>query len=189
MAWSWFFVLCSIGWVFYQAFEAYHTAKARRDGLPLPDPFGLNNIRTRWEHPVRSAIRERRRTLTPTGADIRLRRVERPPPLGQVYPRQQRGKCYAGCSYAQSSPYTAPPPPPPVWDDLDSSASSGQQSGNGQIRPAIRLQRPCMRYHLRGRSTVPAAAAWLIGLGVVFMLFNHHAQVAVQHSQGVSIPP
>ena len=32
------------GWIFYQAFEAYHTAKARRDGLPLPDPFGLNDI-------------------------------------------------------------------------------------------------------------------------------------------------
>lgn len=31
-------------WVFYQSFEAYHTAVARRDGLPLPDPLGLNEI-------------------------------------------------------------------------------------------------------------------------------------------------
>ncbi len=31
-------------WVFYQAFEAYHTAVARRDGLPLPDPLGLNEV-------------------------------------------------------------------------------------------------------------------------------------------------
>jgi TM2 domain-containing membrane protein YozV len=31
-------------WVLYQSFEAYHTAKARRDGLPLPDPLGLNEI-------------------------------------------------------------------------------------------------------------------------------------------------
>jgi len=30
------------GWIFYQVFEAYHTAKARRDGEPLPDPLGLN---------------------------------------------------------------------------------------------------------------------------------------------------
>ena len=29
-------------WVLYQSFEAYHTAKARRDGAPLPDPLGLN---------------------------------------------------------------------------------------------------------------------------------------------------
>jgi hypothetical protein len=31
-------------WVMYQAFEAYHTARARRDGQPLPDPLGLNEI-------------------------------------------------------------------------------------------------------------------------------------------------
>jgi Domain of unknown function (DUF5668)/B-box zinc finger len=31
-------------WVLYQSFEAYHTAKARRDGLPLPDPLGLNEV-------------------------------------------------------------------------------------------------------------------------------------------------
>lgn len=31
-------------WIFYQAFEAYHTAAARRDGLPLPNPLGLNDI-------------------------------------------------------------------------------------------------------------------------------------------------
>jgi TM2 domain-containing membrane protein YozV len=32
------------GWVFYQAFEAYHTAKARLMGTPLPNPLGLNDI-------------------------------------------------------------------------------------------------------------------------------------------------
>ncbi len=26
------------------AFEAYHTAVARRDGLPLPNAFGFNDI-------------------------------------------------------------------------------------------------------------------------------------------------
>jgi len=31
-------------WVIYQSFEAYHTAKAIRDGQPLPDPFGLNEL-------------------------------------------------------------------------------------------------------------------------------------------------
>ena len=30
--------------VFYQSFEAYHTARARRDGTPLPDPLGLNEV-------------------------------------------------------------------------------------------------------------------------------------------------
>jgi hypothetical protein len=34
-------------WVFYQVFDAYQTAIARRDGLPLPNPFGLNDIAQR----------------------------------------------------------------------------------------------------------------------------------------------
>lgn len=32
------------GWVVYQVFDAYQTAIARRDGLPLPNPLGLNDI-------------------------------------------------------------------------------------------------------------------------------------------------
>ncbi|MGO9316521.1 MAG: B-box zinc finger protein [Terracidiphilus sp.] len=31
-------------WIFYQCFDAYHTAKALRDGLPPPDPLGLNEL-------------------------------------------------------------------------------------------------------------------------------------------------
>lgn len=42
------FGLLVAGWVFYMVFEAYQTAVARRDGLPLPDPFGLNNIGERF---------------------------------------------------------------------------------------------------------------------------------------------
>jgi hypothetical protein len=46
-------------WVLYQSFEAFHTAKALRDGQPLPDPFGLNevgnwlNLGTRPRYPSR----------------------------------------------------------------------------------------------------------------------------------------
>jgi hypothetical protein len=31
-------------WVLYQSFEAFHTAKAIREGQPLPDPLGLNEV-------------------------------------------------------------------------------------------------------------------------------------------------
>jgi len=31
-------------WVLYQSFEAFHTAKAMRDGQPIPDPLGLNEV-------------------------------------------------------------------------------------------------------------------------------------------------
>ena len=38
------FGLLGFAWWCYMVFDAYHTAKARRDGLPLPNPFGLNDI-------------------------------------------------------------------------------------------------------------------------------------------------
>ncbi len=38
------FGLFVAGWIFYMAIEAHHTARARRDGTPLPNPFGLNDI-------------------------------------------------------------------------------------------------------------------------------------------------
>jgi hypothetical protein len=31
-------------WCLYQSFEAFHTAKALRDGQPPPDPLGLNEV-------------------------------------------------------------------------------------------------------------------------------------------------
>jgi TM2 domain-containing membrane protein YozV len=39
--------LCGLfiaAWIFYQSFEAYHTARALRDGEPVPDPLGLNEV-------------------------------------------------------------------------------------------------------------------------------------------------
>jgi TM2 domain-containing membrane protein YozV len=39
-----FFGLMIPAWILYQAFEAYHTAAARRDGLPAPDPLGINEL-------------------------------------------------------------------------------------------------------------------------------------------------
>jgi TM2 domain-containing membrane protein YozV len=38
------FGLFIAAWILYQSFEAYHTAKALRDGQPVPDPFGLNEV-------------------------------------------------------------------------------------------------------------------------------------------------
>ncbi|MDT8070469.1 MAG: DUF5668 domain-containing protein [Terriglobia bacterium] len=41
---SGFFGLLVAAWVFYMVFDAYETAKAMKYGLPLPDPFGINNL-------------------------------------------------------------------------------------------------------------------------------------------------
>ncbi len=173
---GWFFVLCSIGWVFYQSFEAYHTAKARREGLPLPDPFGLNNIGTQVGTQFRSTATGAAPnpyanwsgyTAPPSGAA--------PSPEAGVPPAAAWGSVPTqGAPYAQSSPYAAPPPPPPVWDTPTWTAPAppdqpGQEWANASGYPAAT---PAYQVPSARRSTVPAAAAWLIGLGVVFMLFN-----------------
>jgi hypothetical protein len=44
---SFIFGLLIPAWVFYQVFDAYQTAKARLEGLPLPNPFGLNDLGAR----------------------------------------------------------------------------------------------------------------------------------------------
>jgi hypothetical protein len=38
------FSLFVLGWICYMSIEAHHTARARRDGTPLPNPFGFNDI-------------------------------------------------------------------------------------------------------------------------------------------------
>jgi TM2 domain-containing membrane protein YozV len=38
------FGLFIAAWILYQSFEAFHTARALRDGQPPPDPLGLNEV-------------------------------------------------------------------------------------------------------------------------------------------------
>ena len=38
------FGLFVLAWIIYQMVDAHHTAKARRDGQPLPDPFAFNDM-------------------------------------------------------------------------------------------------------------------------------------------------
>jgi TM2 domain-containing membrane protein YozV len=78
------------GWIFYQAFDAYHTAKARRDGLPLPDPLGLNEVGN-W---LRQGNQPYGPVPPPPGA-------AGPEPAGQYQPPYQ------------APPYQQPASPPP----------------------------------------------------------------------------
>ncbi|HEY5331567.1 MAG TPA: hypothetical protein VIJ79_16935 [Acidobacteriaceae bacterium] len=172
---GWFFVLCSIGWVFYQSFEAYHTAKARREGLPLPDPFGLNNIGVQ----VGTQFRATASGVPPNPYANWSTNVPPPPEAGVppgTPPAAWGSTPVQASPYAQSAPYAAPPPPP-VWDTPAWTPPPADQSGQewanmpgypaAPVYPASAYAVPPVR-----RSTVPAAAAWLIGLGVVFMVFN-----------------
>lgn len=82
-------------WVLYQSFEAFHTAKAIRDGQPLPDPLGLNEVGN-W--------------LNLGGPQHRPGMPVNPPGAGPGAAPGAGG--YQQVRYTQyQAPYTPPPPP------------------------------------------------------------------------------
>ena len=92
------FGLFIAAWVLYQIFEAYHTARAQRDGQPLPDPFGLNEV-SNWLN-----LGARPRNPTQPGAG-------QPPVYPGFTPPGPDATATAGPS-AGSYPNAAAPQPP-----------------------------------------------------------------------------
>jgi hypothetical protein len=97
-----FFGIFIAAWIFYQVFDANQTAKARRDGLPLPDPFGLNELAIRLGSNHPGAV--------PPGT----------PPVNPAagYPPYPPPPNPPAASFVDSNPPPpgasyAPPPPPP----------------------------------------------------------------------------
>lgn len=90
-----------MAWIFYQVFDAYQTAKAKRDGQPLPDPLGMNELANWVNHEFR-----RNQGMPP------------PPAAGYAPPAAGAGQGQAQWQGGyQAPPYTPPdrgyaPPPP-----------------------------------------------------------------------------
>jgi hypothetical protein len=121
---SFVFALLLAAWIFYQVFDAAQTAKARRDGLPLPNPFGLNDLGTKLGM-----------APTPGGAPYVAGFSPGPavppdPATGQ-YPPSGPSQ-----GFVQPPPYTAsygmPPPPPSPGAPM---GSTGTSSGPGAYNP------------------------------------------------------
>jgi hypothetical protein len=141
------FGLFIAGWFCYQVIEAYHTAKARRDGTPLPNPFGLNDLGERlgfgksWP----GANSGSATPFVPQGSapEAPSSAAYAAPPAG--YPPQQPSTAAWGSpweSYAPPiPPYGAPIPP---------------------FDPNLQV----------ARNRFPTGAIWLIGLGCVFLIGN-----------------
>jgi hypothetical protein len=141
------FGLFIAGWVCYQVIEAHHTARARRDGTPLPNPFGLNDLGERlgfgkaWPAaPV---------TGQP-GAQPTTDPGTTPPPAGTYVPP---ASAYAPPSAAS---WSAP------WD------SYAQQPTAPYGTPAY----PLDPNQPLPRNRFPSGALWLIGLGCLFLIGN-----------------
>ena len=155
------------GWIFYQAFEAYHTAKARRDGLPLPDPFGFNDIGDRMGFGKNWPGSTSRPATTP------------PDWVGYVPPTQY-GNASAQQAAAveemhQQTYKDAGLNTPPAPDSQQTAASWG--STHYQAPYTTPYAPTATEAALPTAPVVPArrfpvGAIWLIGLGVIFLLAN-----------------
>ena len=134
-------------WVLYQSFEAYHTAVARRDGLPLPDPLGLNEVGN-W--------------LNVSG---RSHHAGQPPavPVNPMQPGPGQGPAAGGYQTPYAGPYQAPYGGP---------QQSFTQGGYGEpgappVPPAPPMP-PVPPVSWRRRE--PIGAMILIGFGVLLLL-------------------
>jgi hypothetical protein len=113
------FGLFIAAWILYQSFEAYHTAKALRDGQPPPDPFGLNevgswlNLGTRPQNPVQPGA-----VQNPAGPAT----VSNEPPLAgyKTYPSAEQGPFTP-----PAAGFTNPGAPPPAFISWQRSAPMG----------------------------------------------------------------
>jgi hypothetical protein len=147
------FGLFIAGWVCYQVIEAYHTARARRDGTPLPNPFGLNDLGERlgfgrsWPGSASTAAGPASGPATsPAGA------AYAPPPAGAPYPPPPP-------SYPPQQPYAANAP----WESFAPPIPPIPPYG----APSYPLDPPPIT-----GPRFPAGALWLIGLGCIFLIGN-----------------
>lgn len=110
------FGLLVAAWIFYMVFDAYQTAKAMKYGLPLPDPFGINNLAGGITNEAAYARRmheagERIGEGFSTAASAFNRVGTSPGNPQQNYPGAPPQQPYAGG--APPEQYVTPPPEPP----------------------------------------------------------------------------
>jgi hypothetical protein len=146
------FGLFIAGWVCYQVIEAHQTARARRDGTPLPNPFGLNDLGERlgfgkaW--PGTSAAGA---TGQPTSTSDTT-----PPSAGTYTPPAASYPPPSGAGW--SAPWDSYAPPVPPIPPYGSPAYPVSP-----LDPAL-VPVP--------RNRFPSGAIWLIGLGCLFLVGN-----------------
>jgi hypothetical protein len=146
------FGLFIAGWVCYQVIEAHQTARARRDGTPLPNPFGLNDLGERlgfgksW--PAAAATGAAGQPTAASDTTPPSAGSYTPPPSSYPPPSN------AGWSTPWDS-YAPPVPPIPSYGSPAYPVSP--------LDPAL-VPAP--------RNRFPAGAIWLIGLGCLFLIGN-----------------
>ena len=190
------FGLLVAGWIFYQVFDAFHTAKARRDGPPLPNPFGLNDLGDRlgvgrnWPG---SAARPVTSSTTAGWASATATAGQAP----------ASGPGWTGYVPPANYSATATPPPPPTaqptaYAGPASSGSTGSSSwtqapytstyaGEPWRAPSGAPVPPMPPVPPVSTRRFPVGAAWLIALGLIFLMANLNASWRLGGSWVVAI--
>jgi len=150
------FGLFIAGWEFYMAIEAHHTARARRDGTPLPNPFGLNDLSERlgfgraW--PSTAATADPSAGSAPyTAPDASAANPGAPPASAYAPPYTYTPPVSNWAVPPDAAAYGMPPVPP--------------------VPPMPPFPDPNLSYYRR----IPTGAIWLIVLGLFFMISSTHA--------------
>jgi TM2 domain-containing membrane protein YozV len=180
------FGLFIAGWEFYMIIEAHHTAKARRDGTQLPNPFGLNDIGERlgfgraWPPSpgvgdvAHDAARAAAETLDPSSPNF-----GRTPPPAAAWraPTDEYARQQAAYAYAQQTPPYQPYAAPGYAYVPPAATSYGNVYG-----PPAPVEVPVVP-----QNRFPAGAVWLIGLGVFFLLATTGIFQGIRHEALVGV--
>jgi hypothetical protein len=171
------FGLFVAGWIFYMAFEAYHTAVARRDGLPLPNAFGFNDIGERmgfgksWSGggsvKVGGYGAPQTPSATPTADAVPAPGYVpmTPPPVGTA---PDWVGYVAPTTFTGAPPVAATQPAAPrSHAPYAETYASGPEPAYGATTPATAGVTPDM-----AARRFPTGALWLIGLGVLILAAN-----------------
>jgi|HubBroStandDraft_2_1064218.scaffolds.fasta_scaffold211055_1 TM2 domain-containing membrane protein YozV len=144
---SFIFAMLVAAWTFYQVFDAAQTAKARRDGLPLPNPFGLNDLGSRLGV-----------TPVPPGAPYTAGFTANPAPGNPTVSADPGSPFNAGSNPAGTDPFT-----PPAY--TASYAAPPPPAGNPAPGSPVYPYPPAPEPHRH-----PLGAIVLIGIGVLLLL-------------------
>jgi len=142
-------------WILYQSFEAFHTAKARRDGQPMPDPLGLNEL-SYWINPAARPQNQPHPGAVPGAAPGSVPPGSVPP--GPAPPRPA-GTYQAPSQAYYPPPYQAPYQPPPA---------AGPTPPSGYPYPGVPPVPPPPPGYWHRKE--PVGAIVLIALGLLFLL-------------------
>jgi hypothetical protein len=149
-------------WCLYQSFEAFHTARALREGQPAPDPLGLNevgnwlNLGSRHRYPGQPGFQPGPQPVPNPGS-------------GPAQPNPNPGP-YASGPYSPGPAAGQPAAGPAAPPYAEPFQGQYQQQQPPYTPPAPFTPDPSAYWQPMWRRKEPVGAVVLIALGLLFLL-------------------